>query len=138
MSFHNDIYALLAADVESYFGVVGIPVFSPGAGGTPPDNNVWVDFRFFFNSNASYSLSSEKPIGVSRGFFRFGISGKPGPGVGPLLRVADAAALRFCKGYTIQASTNTFVNDVPSVGSFIEEPDRVIVPITFRFQGTYN
>lgn len=138
MSYHDDVYSLLAADIESFFGVAGVPVHCPGVTNTQPSEGAWVDFRFFFNSNTSYALSNEKPQGDSRGFFRLGISSRPGFGVGSLIRIGDAAMLRFCKGYMIHAPTNTGIREVPVMGGFIEQPDRILVPVTFRFQGTYN
>lgn len=135
-TLYTTLYTAVAQAVSSFATSESLPVLYPGVGGNPPDTGLWLELRFFYNDTLAYGLADGGPSLVD-GFIRIGVADQPHGGIVAALEIVDKIASAFDKGYVIDEDSNTRIYEAPSVSGVLELDDRVLVPVTLRFRGTY-
>lgn len=130
---YETLYTAWGAAIEAFFGV---PVIFAGVGGDTPETGQWVEAKLHTGQPDNYGTDDQGPSTV-RGFIRLGMCGRPGVNPTPLYTLADSAIEEFKKGYVIDAPSNTRVYEPGAVGTILDYDDRVVVPVTIRFEGSY-
>lgn len=107
-----------------------LPVIHGGVHGTPPDAARWLETRFFPNKTENYGLSNDGPS-MQRGFFQITVGERPGSGLVRGMAVAGQVITAFPKG----TKFGTFRVPVkPWISSVLQSGDRVLYPVTIRYE----
>ncbi|MFC4729093.1 phage tail terminator-like protein [Coralloluteibacterium thermophilus] len=123
-----DAFATLAGE----FAVgQGVPVSFPAVGFTPPDDGAWLELQWFPNDTQNYGRANDAPSLV-QGFAQVSACTRPGAGLAPANRLADAIIDAFGKGVEFGGVR---VYRKPWARSVIIDPDRVMVPVTIMWRG---
>lgn len=118
----GDIYDAVAAEVGSR---AQHPVAFYGIDFTPPDEGIYLQVVPFYNDNKDYFQ-----VSVARGFFRINAIDKVGHGPMPALEMAEQIASWFPRGSQWGGAT---ITGSAGIGGPIQDSDRLIVPVTFRW-----
>lgn len=110
----------------------GLLVSSPGIGFRPPAQGLWLEVTWVPNATQNYGMSDDGPS-LHRGLAQISVCGRPGAGIMPLTQVADAAIAAFRKGTTFGGMR---VYRKPYQSAPIEQPERLMVPVTIMWQGS--
>lgn len=106
-----------------------IPVIHQGVHGTPPDDGVWLETRFFPNKPENYGLPNQGPT-AHRGMCQVSVCYRPGAGIVNGLEVGGAVVEAFAKGTALGRAK---VNVKPSISSVLTQPERVSHPVTIPY-----
>lgn len=123
-----DAFGLLVAD---FAHSQGLPISLPGIGFSPPERGLWLEAAWVPNATQNYGLADDGPS-LHRGLAQISVCGRPGAGIMPLTEVADAAIAAFGKGTTFGGMR---VYRKPYQSAPIEQPERLMVPVTVMWQG---
>lgn len=110
-----------------------LPVAYPGIAFTPPDGGVWLQLRWFPNETSNYGVQNDGGSTL-QGFGQVTVCSRP-QSIVAALEVADSCVAYYAKGTTLASAK---VERPPWASSVLEEPDRIMVPVTVRWRGTVN
>lgn len=122
MSLSNDIYDAVVSRVTSKSAW---PVAHYGIEFKPPKDGIYLQVIPFFNDNKDYFDFS-----VARGFFRINAIDTVGRGPMPAIDAAEEVAAWFPTNSQWGGAT---ITRSASIGGPIQDSDRLIVPVTFRW-----
>lgn len=142
------LYSTFSAMVASFAQSVGLPTSSvsfPGVGFTPPTNGMWLEFQWFPNETQNYGIS-DNAASILQGFAQISACYKPGgvafPGETAKIsgltngnRMADLIISAFGKGTEFSTAR---VYRKPWTNSIIQDPQRIMHPVTIMWRGTDN
>ena len=111
-----------------------LPVLYMGrpSGAVPPDSGRWLEVRLYRNENIEYGVADDGPA-PAQGFFRVLVCDRPGQSVVAATEDAEALSQAIPKGTAIG---DAFIERRPGIGGPIEDDDRVLHPVTFRYRTT--
>lgn len=128
----SDIWDAFSQQVTTFAAGASppVPVIHQGVHGEPPAEGAWLETRFFPNRTENYGLSDSGPS-AHRGFCQVTACERPGRGILSGLELANAVVSAFPKG-TLLGSAR--VNVKPWISSVIVMGDRIIHPVTVRYE----
>lgn len=124
-------YDDFAIKVGAFAAGLGLPVSYPAVGFTPPASGAWLEARWFPNATQNYGKSNDGPS-LRQGFAQLGVCYRPGGGLGSGLELAGQIITAFGKGTAFAGAS---VYREPFVSSVIEDPERVMLPVTIYWRG---
>lgn len=124
-------YDAFCALAGAFAQAQGLPVAFPGIGFRPPAQGLWLEAAWIPNATQNYGMADDGPS-LHRGLAQISVCGRPGAGIMPLTLVADAAIAAFGKGTTFGGMR---VYRKPYQSAPIEQPERLMVPVTVMWQG---
>lgn len=128
----NDaIYDAFASLVGAFAAAQGVPCSYPGVGFDPPASGLWLELQWFPNQTQNYGMA-DNASSLLIGFAQLSACYRPGAGLGPGNKMADAIITAFGKG---TAFVGVRVYRKPWVNSVITDPARVMHPVTIPWQG---
>lgn len=125
------IYNAMATAVAGFAQQHASPelrVAYPGLHFDPPDSGIWLELRWFQNGSDEYGIANDGPS-VPRGFFRLIVCQRPGA-INEAVGLAEAIISNWSKGTYIGPAR---IDETPSLGGPVEEPNRVSHPVTIRY-----
>jgi hypothetical protein len=132
MTTHADTYDAFAIALGTFAAQLSpaLPLSRLGITFDPPDSGQWLEIGAFPNGTQNYGLADDAPA-LHQGFFRVGCCTRIGLGAVKVLNLAGAVAAAFPKGTVLGPMK---VQQPPSLGGVITQPDRLIVPVTIRYR----
>lgn len=108
-----------------------LTVAYPGIGFTPPTAGEWLELVWIPNETQNYGIADDGPS-LLQGLAQVNVCYRPGHGIVRGLALCDAVVIAFAKG-TEFAEMRVYRK--PWVASVIEDPERVMHPITIPWRG---
>lgn len=129
----TEIYDAFTQLVTSFAAEKGLPCSYPGIGFTPPTGNDarWLEFQWFPNRTQNYGLADDGPS-LMQGFGQLAVCYRPGRGIMVGTPITDQIIAGFKKGTRFAGMS---VYEKPSTSSIIQDPDRIMHPVTIRWRG---
>lgn len=109
-----------------------LPVSYPGVGLTPPKSGFWLELVWIPNETANYGTASDAPS-LLQGMAQVNVCYRPGTGIKDGLQLAGAVIQAFGKGTRIADRVRVYRK--PWVANVIEDPERVMHPVTIPWRG---
>lgn len=109
-----------------------LPVLFPGIGAKPPASGFWLELRWIPNEPANYGTANDAPT-LLQGLAQVNVCYRPGQGIVDGLELAGAVIAAFPKGTVIAERVR--ITRRPWVAGAIEDPERVMHPVTIPWQG---
>lgn len=106
----------------------------PGIGFTPPTSGMWLELVWIPNETQNYGIEDDGPS-LLQGLAQVNVCYRPGPGIVDGLAMAKQVIAAFGKGTTFATMQ---VYRKPWVASVIEDPERVMHPVTVPWRGFDN
>ncbi len=108
-----------------------LQVAFPGVGFKPPTSGQWLELVWIPNETQNYGLGDDGPS-LLQGLAQINVCYRPGPGIVGGLALAKQVIAAFGKGTGFAGMR---VYRKPWVASVIEDPERVMHPITIPWRG---
>lgn len=130
----NAIYDDFAVKLNAFAAGLSpaIPVGFPGVGFAPPDSGLWLEAQWMPNETVNYGLADDAPS-LLQGMAQVGVCCRPGAGIMEPLGIADMVIVAFAKGTKFANSVRVYRK--PWVSGAIEDPERVMHPVTIMWRG---
>lgn len=109
-----------------------IPVAFPGIGFTPLASGFWLEVVWIPNETANYGMEDDAPS-LLQGMAQVNVCFRPGLGIVGGLQLAGAVVQAFPKGTRLADRVRVYRK--PWVANVIEDPERVMHPVTIPWQG---
>jgi len=107
-------------------------VLWPGLNQEPPDTDLWLEPGFFPNEPVDDTWPNDS-CAEQRGFFQVLVGYRPGAGEIAPSELADAVVALFSKGTDLGG---VVVRKQPTRGpSFVDEGDKLLIPVTVYYRG---
>lgn len=130
----SEIFALLCDHLEGLTITPSLDVAMPNVkfptSGSTPNNYLRV--THLINQREGFSVGDEgtKHLGI----FQVSVYWRAGDGIVSALEVADQIAEGFAKGTKLYGTGySVVIYDPPTVEAPLQEPDRVVVPVSIRY-----
>lgn len=129
----TEIYDAFTKLVTAFAAAQGLPCSYPGIGFTPPTGKdaKWLELQWFPNRTQNYGLADDGPS-LMQGFGQLAACYRPGKGIMVGTPITDAIIAAFAKGTRFAGMA---VYERPSTSSIIQDPERVMHPVTIRWRG---
>ncbi len=127
----TDIYDAFAGLVASFAAAARLPCSYPGLGFKPPATGAWLELQWFPNQTHNYGLADDGPS-LKQGFGQLSACYRPGQGIMVGTRITDQIIAAFAKGKTFAGMR---VERMPWTSSIIQDPERVMHPVTIPWRG---
>ena len=127
----TDIYDAFAVMAGEFAKDNNLPISYPAVHFVPPNTGEWLELIAFWNGSENYAVQSDAPY-IESGFFRIVVCSRS-QGLMTAQRIADKAVKYFPKGTVFSAAS---VEEMPSIGSPLQEPDKIIVPVTVSWRAS--
>jgi hypothetical protein len=129
-----DIYDAFAIKVGTFAAQFSpaMPASYPGIGFDPPSAGMWLECQWFPNETQNYGIGNEGPS-LLQGFGQLSVCYRPGGGIVPGLAVADLIIAAFGKGTVLYEGIKVYRK--PWTSSVIQDPERVMHPVTIPWRG---
>lgn len=127
----TDIYDNFAGLVVSFAAATRLPCSYPGLGFKPPGTGAWLELQWFPNQTQNYGLADDGPF-LMQGFGQLSACYRPGQGIMVGTRITDQIIAAFAKGTTFAGMR---VERKPWTASVIQDPERIMHPVTIRWRG---
>lgn len=111
-----------------------LSVAYPGIGFTPPSAGQWLELVWIPNETENYGTADDDPS-LLQGLAQVNVCYRPGPGIVGGLALAKQVIAAFGKGTEFAGMR---VYRKPWVASVIEDPERVMHPVTIPWRGFDN
>lgn len=108
-----------------------LTVAYPGVGFTPPTAGEWLELVWIPNETQNYGIADDGPS-LLQGLAQVNVCYRPGQGIVQGLALCDAVVAAFGKG-TEFAQMRVYRK--PWVALVIQDPERVMHPITIPWRG---
>ena len=108
-----------------------VPVAYHAVGFEPPSAGLWLELQWFPNGAQNYGMADTGPT-LLQGFAQLSACDRPGRGLAPASTLADAVVEAFAKGTTFAGMR---VYRKPAISSVIEDPARLMLPVTVMWRG---
>jgi len=115
-----------AAGADLVCSYPGIP-FDPPTG----KDARWLELQWFPNRTRNYGLADDGPS-LMQGFAQVAACYRPGQGIMVGTAITDQIIAAFAKGTKFAGMA---VYERPSTSSIIQDPERVMHPVTIRWRG---
>ncbi|MCI2243784.1 DUF4128 domain-containing protein [Xanthomonas sp. PPL568] len=127
------IYDTFATMVIQFAAAQGLPCAYPGRGFTPPTGATarWLELRWFPNETQNYATDDEDG-GLKQGFAQLSACYRPGLGIVVGTLMSDQIRAAFPKGTSF---AGVRVYRPPWTSSVIEDPERVMHPVSIPWRG---
>lgn len=134
MTTTTEIYNAFHPLVTAYAESQSPPMFVayPNGSGNPPDNEIYIDFRVFWNDGQNYGLSDEGPK-VERGIFRLIVNAPSDSYLEEAQIIAEELVTEFKKGTTFGGAR---VDEAPTIRGPIQKDDWWMVPVSVEWRAT--
>ncbi len=109
-----------------------LPVGFPGTGFTPPATGAWLEAVWIPNRTVNYGTANDAPS-LLQGMAQVNVCYRPGEGIVGGLRLAGAVVEAFAKGTRFADIVRVY--EKPWIANVIEDPDRVMHPVTIPWRG---
>lgn len=127
----TDIYDAFAELVVSFATAQGLPCSYPGLGFSPPATGPWLELQWFPNQTQNYGMDDDGPS-LMQGFAQLSACYRPGSGIMVGTAITDQIIAAFAKGTTFAGMR---VERKPWTSSIIQDPQRIMHPVTIRWRG---
>ncbi|OEZ02318.1 MULTISPECIES: phage tail terminator-like protein [Stenotrophomonas] len=129
----TEIYEAFAALVTQFAAEQDLPCSYPGLTFTPPTGKDarWLELQWFQNRTQNYGLDNDGPS-LLQGFGQLSACYRPGKGIVVGTAITDQVIAAFRKGTTFAGMS---VYEKPSTSSIIQDPERILHPVTIRWRG---
>ena len=130
----KDIYVDFCTKLAAFAATFSpdVPVAYPGVGFEPPTSGVWLELQWVPNDTVNYGMANDAPV-LRQGMAQVGVCYRPGAGVVSGLTVANAVIAAFPKGTRIANEVRVYRK--PWIAAIIQDPERVMHPVTIPWQG---
>lgn len=108
-----------------------LAVAFPGVGFTPPTEGMWLELVWIPNETQNYGIADDGPS-LLQGLAQVNVCYRPGRGIVDGLAMVNAVIVAFGKGTEFGTMR---VNRKPWCASPINDPERVMHPITIPWRG---
>lgn len=125
------IYDAFAGLVGEFVAAIGLPCSYPGLGFTPPANGPWLELQWFPNQTQNYGMGDDGPS-LLQGFGQLSACYRPGGGIIVGTTITDQIIVAFAKG---TAFAGVRVYRKPWTSSIIQDPERIMHPVTIPWRG---
>lgn len=125
------IYTSFAGLVASFAATNGLRCSYPGVGFTPPDSGAWLELQWFPNQTHNYGVGDDAPS-LLQGFAQLSACYRPGTGIVTGAQLSDSIITAFGKGTTFGSMR---VYQKPWTNSIIQDPERIMHPVTIPWRG---
>ena len=125
------IYTAFAERVATFAGSLGLQCSYPGIGFTPPTSGAWLELQWFPNQTQNYGMADDGPS-LLQGFAQLSACYRPGAGIAIGNTLTDQIISAFGKGTTFAGMR---VYRKPYTNSIIQDPERVMHPVTIMWRG---
>lgn len=125
------IYDAFAGHVGEFAAAIGLPCSYPGLGFTPPANGPWLELQWFPNQTQNYGMGYDGPS-LLQGFGQLSACYRPGGGIIVGTKITDQIIVAFAKG---TAFAGVRVYRKPWTSSIIQDPERIMHPVTIPWRG---
>jgi len=115
-----------AAGADLVCSYPGIPFDPPTGKGAR-----WLELQWFPNRTQNYGLADDGPS-LMQGFAQVAACYRPGQGIMVGTAITDQIIAAFAKGTKFAGMA---VYERPSTSSIIQDPERVMHPVTIRWRG---
>lgn len=109
-----------------------LSVAYPGRGFSPPESGFWLEAVWIPNETANYGMEDDAPS-LLQGMAQVNVCYRPGHGIVGGLAVAGEIIQAFAKGTRFANMVRVYRK--PWVANVIEDPDRIMHPVTIPWQG---
>jgi hypothetical protein len=127
----TEIYDAFAALVGEFATAKQLPVSFPGINFTPPAAGAWLEFQWFPNQTQNYGMADDGPS-LLQGFGQLSACYRPGTGIITGTTITDYIIAAFGKGTTF---AGVRVYRKPWVSTLIQDPERIMAPVTIMWRG---
>jgi hypothetical protein len=127
----TEIYEAFAALVTSFADAQGLSCSYPGITFAPPADGEWLELQWFPNQTQNYGMADDGPS-LLQGFGQLSACYRPGAGIMVGTAITDQIIAAFGKGTTF---AGVRVYRKPWVSSIINDPERVMHPVTIMWRG---
>lgn len=103
-----------------------------GKGYNPPSDGFWLELNWIPNETANYGLADDAPV-LLQGIAQVNVCWRPGLGLMPGQALAGQVIAAFPKGTRIANLVRIYRKGW--VASVIEDPARVMLPVTIMWRG---
>lgn len=125
------IYDAFAGLVGEFAGAINLPCAYPGRGFTPPTQGPWLELQWFPNQTQNYGMDDDGPS-LLQGFGQLSTCYRPGGGIIVGTTITDQIIAALAKGTTF---ARVRVYRKPWTSSIIQDPERIIHPVTIPWRG---
>lgn len=134
MNDNAEIYDDFAVQLGAFAAQLSpaLPVSFPGAGMDPPATGAWLEAVWIPNQTANYGLADDAPS-LLQGMAQVNVCYRPGEGIVEGLQLAGMVVEAFGKGTRFAERVRVYRK--PWIANVIEDPDRVMHPVTIPWQG---
>lgn len=131
---HEAIYDAFAPKVTAFANGYSpaLPVAYPGLTFETPSEGAWLEIVSVRNGGEEYGMGNYGPADVM-GFYRVNVCTRPGQGINTGAAIAEALADAIRKGTEIGPAR---IYQMPRISGPIQDDNRVMQPVTFRYRGT--
>lgn len=125
------IYDAFATKVGEFAAAVGLQCAFPGVPFEPPASGAWLELQWFPNQTQNYGIADDGPS-LLQGFGQLSVCYRPGAGIMAGTARTDQIIAAFSKGTTFAGAR---VYRKPWTNSIIQDPERVMHPVTIMWRG---
>lgn len=129
-SIYDDFCTKLSAFAAGVSPALGVAF--PGIGFEPPSDGFWLEARWIPNETANYGTANDAPS-LMQGLAQVNVCYRPGGGIVDGLALAGEVIAAFGKGTVFDDSVRVYRK--PWVADVIEDPERVMHPVTIPWRG---
>ncbi|HDS1580483.1 TPA: hypothetical protein QEL15_002575 [Stenotrophomonas maltophilia] len=129
----TEIYDAFATLVGQFATAQSLTCSYPGKGFSPPTGNGarWLELQWFPNRTENYGMGDDGPF-LMQGFGQLSACYRPGQGIMVGTRITDQIIAAFAKG---TAFGGVSVQRRPWTSSLIQDPERIMHPVTIPWRG---
>ena len=127
----TEIYTAFADLVSAFAAAQGLRCGYPGLGFTPPTSGSWLELQWFPNQTTNYGTEDDGPS-LLQGFAQLSACYRPPKSIVTGTAITDRIIAAFGKGTTFAGMR---VYRKPWVSSIIQDPERVMHPVTIMWRG---
>lgn len=125
------IYDAFAGLAGAFATATDLPCSYPGLGFTPPAQDAWLELQWFPNQTQNYGMDDDGPS-LLQGFGQLSACYRPGAGIIVGTKITDQIIAAFAKG---TAFSGVRVYRKPWTSSIIQDPERIMHPVTIPWRG---
>lgn len=127
----TEIYDAFAGLVASFAAAARLRCSYPCLGFKPPATGAWLELQWFPNQTQNYGLANDGPS-LLPGFGQLSACYRPGQGIMVGTLITDQIIAASAKG---TAFGGVSVQRRPCTSSLIQDPERIMHPVTIPWRG---